>query len=97
VLLTRRLSLLFGALALFLANQDAAARPNLILIMADDMGFECLSPYGSLSYETPAFDRFASRRAHLESQNLLRSLTAVINIAMSHSPKYQGVSSLLGR
>ncbi len=34
-------------------------RPNIILIMADDMGYECLSTYGSLSYNTPNLDALA--------------------------------------
>lgn len=38
----------------------AADRPNVILIMADDMGYECLSTYGSLSYQTPRLDRIAA-------------------------------------
>ncbi len=37
------------------------ARPNIVLIMADDMGFECLSCYGSTTYETPVLDDLASR------------------------------------
>jgi len=36
-----------------------AARPNIILIMADDLGYECLSCYGSLSYKTPVLDELA--------------------------------------
>lgn len=35
-------------------------RPNIILIMADDLGFECLSSYGSTSYLTPNLDRLGS-------------------------------------
>lgn len=38
---------------------DNATSPNIILIMADDMGFECISAYGSLSYQTPNIDRMA--------------------------------------
>jgi len=38
-------------------NKD---QPNVILIMADDMGFECLSVYGSTSYQTPNLDALAS-------------------------------------
>jgi len=34
--------------------------PNIILIMADDMGYECLSCNGSLSYNTPVLDDLAS-------------------------------------
>lgn len=33
--------------------------PNIILIMADDMGYECLGCNGSLSYQTPALDSLA--------------------------------------
>jgi len=36
-------------------------RPNIILIMADDMGYECLSTYGSTSYKTPVLDAMASQ------------------------------------
>lgn len=34
-------------------------KPNIILIMADDMGYEGLSSYGSLSYNTPSIDSLA--------------------------------------
>lgn len=34
-------------------------RPNVILIMADDMGYECLGSYGSKSYNTPNLDLLA--------------------------------------
>lgn len=33
--------------------------PNIILILADDMGYECLSCNGSLSYSTPVLDNLA--------------------------------------
>lgn len=35
-------------------------KPNIILIMADDMGYECLSTYGSTSYSTPILDDMAA-------------------------------------
>jgi arylsulfatase A len=35
-------------------------RPNVLLIMADDLGFECLGSYGGKSYRTPALDRMAA-------------------------------------
>ncbi|HWS01397.1 MAG TPA: sulfatase-like hydrolase/transferase [Prolixibacteraceae bacterium] len=41
--------------------EKAPAKPNIVLIMADDMGYECLSANGSLSYQTPNLDRIASR------------------------------------
>lgn len=36
-------------------------KPNIILIMADDMGYECLSCYGSTSYSTPVLDELAQK------------------------------------
>ena len=40
-------------------SQITNQRPNIILIMADDMGYECLSSYGSTSYSTPVLDKLA--------------------------------------
>ena len=35
-------------------------RPNVILIMADDMGYECLSANGSTVYSTPILDSLSA-------------------------------------
>ena len=35
--------------------------PNVVLIMADDLGAECLASYGGTSYLTPELDRLAAR------------------------------------
>lgn len=35
-------------------------KPNIILIMADDMGYESLSTYGNVSYNTPVLDKLAA-------------------------------------
>ncbi len=40
-------------------KQNIATKPNVILIMADDIGFECLSINGSTSYKTPVLDSLA--------------------------------------
>lgn len=48
-------------------------RPNIILIMADDLGVECLGSYGGLSYQTPHLDRLAAeglRFTHAYAQPL---------------------------
>ena len=37
----------------------AADKPNIILIMIDDMGYECLGTYGGTSYKTPNMDKLA--------------------------------------
>jgi len=57
-----RLLLLYTFLSLSLIGCNANnvdQKPNVILIMADDMGYECLSCYGSTSYQTPVLDGLA--------------------------------------
>ena len=44
-------------------------RPNMVVMMADDIGMECLGCYGSEQYATPNLDRLAAggmrfRNAH---------------------------------
>jgi len=54
-------------------SQKLVEKPNIVLIMADDMGYECLSCNGSLSYQTPNLDRMAEqgiRFTHCISQPL---------------------------
>ena len=41
------------------AQTEGAARPNVVLIMADDLGVEGLNCYGGTSYRTPRLDRLA--------------------------------------
>lgn len=38
----------------------ASRKPNIILILADDLGYETLGAYGSTSYKTPHLDKLAS-------------------------------------
>lgn len=54
-----------------LAAVQASAQPNVVLIMADDMGYECISANGGTSYNTPVFERIARegmRFTHCYSQ-----------------------------
>lgn len=39
---------------------EQAKKPNILLIMADDMGYECISTYGSNEYQTPRLDQMAA-------------------------------------
>lgn len=43
-----------------LACSKSETPPNIVLIMADDMGYECLGCNGSTEYKTPNLDRLAS-------------------------------------
>lgn len=39
------------------STKVTADRPNIVLLMADDMGYECLSANGSVAYQTPVLDQ----------------------------------------
>jgi arylsulfatase A-like enzyme len=39
---------------------EVPAKPNIVIILADDLGIECLSSYGGKSHKTPNIDRLAS-------------------------------------
>lgn len=60
-------------LLLALGTSLFAAQPNVILIMADDFGYECVTANGGESYQTPHLDRLAAsgvRFEHCHSQPL---------------------------
>ncbi|WP_230254271.1 sulfatase-like hydrolase/transferase [Rhodopirellula halodulae] len=48
------------------SDSQSHQRPNIVLIMADDMGFECIGANGSLDYQTPNIDRIASEGLRFE-------------------------------
>ena len=52
---------LFILLSSCVKNKEQKRTPNVILILADDIGFEGLSVNGSLSYKTPFLDELASK------------------------------------
>ena len=41
-------------------------KPNIVLIMADDLGIETMGSYGSTLYKTPNLDRLAANGARFE-------------------------------
>lgn len=48
------------------AGAAAESRPNVILLLADDLGRECLGSYGGTSYQTPHLDRMAREGVRFE-------------------------------
>lgn len=58
-------------LALFLClaalSHATAEKPNIIVILADDAGFECFSAYGSKEYATPRLDALAANGIRFEN------------------------------
>ncbi len=54
------------ALAALHAADAPAKRPNIVLIMADDFGYECVTANGGQSYQTPNLDRLAAAGMRFE-------------------------------
>lgn len=53
-------------LALLAASSLAQEKPNILLIMADDMGYECLAANGGETYATPRLDELAATGIRFE-------------------------------
>ncbi len=100
-----------GALALFLClpmicgagsdfqNQKRAghSHPNIVLVMADDIGVECFGSYGGESYQTPELDRLAAsgmRFTHCYSQPLCTPSRVKLMTGMSNVWNYSAFSVL---
>jgi len=66
-------------------------KPNLILIMSDDMGYECVQANGGTSYQTPHLDKLArtgARFTHCYSQPLCTPSRVKIMTGMSNIRNY---------
>ncbi len=75
----------------------AADKPNIILIMADDIGYECFGCYGSEQYQTPNIDRLAEqglRFEHCYSQPLCTPSRVKIMTGLSNVRNYSAFSVL---
>ena len=53
--------LLLLVISTSLAAQRPDKKPNIILIMADDVGWECFGSYGAEDYQTPNIDALAAK------------------------------------
>jgi len=72
-------------------------RPNVVLIMADDVGYESFEPYGSTQYETPNLDRLAGNGmtfTHAYAQPLCTPSRVKIMTGKSNIRNYTGFGLL---
>jgi arylsulfatase A len=77
------------------AATPASKKPNIILIMADDIGQECFGSYGSKQYQTPVLDRLAAegmRFSHCYSQPLCTPSRTKIMTGQSNIRNYVAFS-----
>ena len=49
-----------------IAQQPDKRKPNIIVVLADDFGYECVTANGGKSYKTPNLDKLAASGAKLE-------------------------------
>ncbi|HLJ54133.1 MAG TPA: sulfatase-like hydrolase/transferase, partial [Chthonomonadaceae bacterium] len=59
--------IVFGFAASMCAAQSPAQKPNIVLILADDMGYGDIGPFGSKLNRTPNLDRMAREGMRLTS------------------------------
>ncbi len=91
------IALLLHLLVATLLFGDQAGRPNIVLIMADDIGYECFGSYGSTQYKTPNIDRMAAegmRFTHCYSQPLCTPSRVKIMTGVSNVRNYSCFSVL---
>jgi arylsulfatase A-like enzyme len=85
------------AALLALSAVSAAEKTNVIVIMADDIGYECYGTYGGTSYPTPNIDRLAAggiRFTHCYSQPLCTPSRVKIMTGKSNVRNYAAFSIL---
>ena len=78
-------------------SQATEPRTNVILIMADDVGYECFGCYGSSQYRTPHIDRMAKRGirfTHCYSQPLCTPSRVKLMTGLSNVRNYAAFSVL---
>lgn len=82
-------TVLCAAASLLVFNTCAtASQPNIVLIMADDLGYECIGANGGTSYKSPVLDKLAAtgvRFEHCYSQPLctpsrVQIMTGIYNV-----------------
>jgi arylsulfatase A-like enzyme len=54
---------------LFVSASQAATKPNIIFILADDLGYTDVACFGSKYYETPNIDKLAAQGMKLTNHH----------------------------
>jgi arylsulfatase A-like enzyme len=75
--------LLTMMIGLLVATHAAASKPNIIFIMADDLGYTDVGCFGSRYYETPNIDRLAAEGMKLLSHHHCQNCTPTRAALMS--------------
>lgn len=78
-------------------NRPKPEHTNVILIMADDVGYECFGCYGSKQYHTPNIDKLAqagTRFTHCYSQPLCTPSRVKLMTGLSNVRNYSAFSVL---
>lgn len=90
-------TLLFSGIPAPLDKTSGEKRPNIILIMADDMGYETVGSYGSADYQTPQLDYLAKtgmRFKHAYSTPLCTPTRVKIMTGQYNFRNYTGFGKL---
>lgn len=58
--------LVLAATPILVRGGESSRKPNLIVIMADDFGYECVTANGGESYQTPHLDKLAATGVRFE-------------------------------
>jgi arylsulfatase A len=88
--------LLVPCLALRAAEPaDSTAKPNIVLILIDDFGYECVTANGGESYKTPVMDQLAATGVRFEqchAQPLCTPTRVQLMTGISNRNNYSEVS-----
>ena len=79
------------------SGKSNGKRPNIVVILTDDIGYECFGCYGSKQYSTPNIDRMAERGmrfTHCYSQPLCTPSRVKIMTGLSNARNYSAFSVL---
>jgi arylsulfatase A-like enzyme len=88
--------LVTGASARAPAQAGQGTRPNIVLILADDMGFSDLSSYGS-EIQTPSLDRLANRGLRFtQFYNAARCVPTRASLLTGVYPHQAGIGHMVG-